>query len=80
MINPASMIDPEKLKKIQEVTRYIKSHVQVDKAQGELTLSLASDNADAAKAIPAMLEELAGGLCQQLYMFFAIKSEWADVK
>ncbi len=82
MINPAMFqgVDPEQIKKVQEVTRNIKSEVRVDKKEGKITLSLSTDNPDAAEAIPKMLEQFASGLCQQMYILFAISSEWVDVQ
>lgn len=82
MINPAMFqgIDPEHIKQVQEVTRHIRSEVRVDKKEGKITLSLSTDNPDAAQTIPNMLEQFATGLCQQMYIMFAISSEWVDVQ
>ncbi len=76
---PGMGVDPAKLEAVQKVSHYINGVIRIDYAARSVTLTLSSDNQDAAELIPELVSQLGGALAQQLSTFFAIKGEIVEV-
>lgn len=68
-------VDPRQLAKVQEVGKFITGTIIVDYWENTAVLKLESDNEDARKAIPSMLESFSKALGEQLHMFFTVSGK-----
>lgn len=68
-------IDPRKLAVIQESTKHIKGVITIDYKDYTVLLMLSSDDEEASKVVPSLLESFSQSLAQQLSTFFCISGK-----
>ena len=72
-------IDPEKLKKVQDVTSKLNGIITVNFTEDTLMLALKGVKDEDRKVVHLLLDQMANMLAQQMHAFFAITGEIEEV-
>ena len=75
-----SGLDPEKVKRVQQITKNILGEIRVDHDKKVITLAFHTTDESASKFLGRLLPQFSETLAAQLSAFFGIRGEIVDIR